>query len=198
MALPTLQDCKDYLRIQHSAEDTMLTAWLAMVTAAIQTELGRFITEQTAKEWEDRVENNHMYHSVRALIVPPENSPFDPASLTIEDTDSVALTDTVDYYAPITGLEGTIRARPGMSFSNGPYLLTANVGLETRADYATAVEPALSMAILDTIADWYQRRNPNATSESTGGGVSTSYDVSRGLSARALALLAPFKVMRIV
>lgn len=197
MALPTLQNCKDYLRIEHTAEDGMLATWLAMVTATVTTHLGRSIDEVTAKEWEDRIEHNRLYRSVTALIVPPENTPFDPATLTIADTDSVALSAAVDYYAPVTGQEGTIRARPGMSFSNGPYLLTADVGLATRTDYSTVVEPAISMAILDTVADWYQRRNPNATSETTGGGVSTSYDVSRGLSARALELLAPFRVLRI-
>jgi hypothetical protein len=141
MALPTVQDCKDYLRIEHDAEDTMLTSWLAMALAAATVELGRPITTVTAQEWEDRVENNAMYKSVTKLVIPPENSPFDPTSLAIEDVDAVALSSTVDYYAAVTGLEGTIRARPGMSFSNGPYTLTADVGLATRSDYSTVVEP---------------------------------------------------------
>ena len=197
MAALTVQNCKDYLRIQSTAEDAMLATWLAMVTAAVAVELGRPIATVTAQEWEDRVENNHMYHSVRNLVVPPENSPFDPATLTIEDVDALTLSSTTDYYAAVTGLEGTIRARPGMSFSNGPYTLTADVGLETRSDYSTVVEPVINMAILDTVADWYQRRNPNATSESTGGGVSTSYSVTQGLSARAKELLDPYRAVRI-
>jgi hypothetical protein len=132
------------------------------------------------------------------LIIPPENSPFDPTTLVVADTDALVLSATTDYYPAVTGFEGTVRARPGISFSNGPYALTADVGLATRSDYATVVEPVLNMAILDTIADWYQRRNPNATSESTGGGVSTSYSVTQGLSARARELLVPYKVIRIL
>lgn len=198
MALPTLADAKNYLRIQSTAEDAMLTTWLAMAVAAVTVELGRPITTVTAQEWEDRVENNAMFKSVTHLVIPPENSPFDPTTLAIEDTDAVTLSSTTDYYAAVSGLEGVIRARPGITFANGPYTLTANVGLATRSDYTTVVEPVLSMAILDTVADWYQRRNPNATSESTGGGVSTSYAVTQGLSARAKALLAPYKALRIV
>jgi hypothetical protein len=196
MALLTVDDAKDYLKIQHDAEDTMLEGWLAMAFAACQNELGRPIETVDDTSWRDMAATGRLYGAVRTLEVPPQYRPFDVGSLVILDVDGVTLLDTEDYWPPLTGMEGVIEARPGMSFANGPYMLTADVGLETRADYSTIIEPAVNAATLDVLADRYQHRNPNATSESAGGGVSESYELKDGLTARARSLLAPFKARR--
>jgi hypothetical protein len=48
----------------------------------------------------------------------------------------------------------------------------------------------LDAAVLDWMADRYQNRNPAATNEATGGGVSASY--TTGLPQRLIDLLAPW------
>lgn len=65
---------------------------------------------------------------------------------------------------------------------------------EDHPDYADRIEPALSAAIRDTVGDYYQRRNPSASYESAGGGVSVTYaPTSLGLPLRIQAALAPLK-----
>lgn len=198
MALPSVQDCKDYLRIQHTAEDTMLTTWLLIAQARVEAALGRPIALVSDQTWTDDVENRTLYncHPTRRLVIPAQYSPIDPATLVIADVDANVLDPLVDYYAPVTGWEGVVTARPGITFANGPYAFVADVGLETAADYATRIEPVVSAAILDVVADWYQRRNPNAGSESTGGGVSTTY-VKWGMPDRAVEAVQQWAVMRV-
>jgi hypothetical protein len=193
MALLTVAQCKDFLRIEHTAEDTPLALWLAMAFAQCEAELGRPIAG-VSRSWTDDACSHRAYGIVDQLIVPV--TPFDIATLAIEDTDGLTLTTTDDYYAPVTGWEGVVRARPGISFSNGPYTLTATVGLDEAAEYATLIEPMLNAAMLDVVSDRWHRRNANATSESTGGGVSTSYMPS-GLPTRAAELLNPWRLIRI-
>ena len=88
----------------------------------------------------------------------------------------------------------SITALPDVAFDTWPYTIVATVGLSVRSDYALVVEPAVFQAILDIGADLYQRRSPAATSETTGGGVSSSY--VGGMPQRAADLLAPFRMAR--
>lgn len=192
MALPTIIDVKRYLRVQTTAEDTLLTALLASATQLVEAYLGRPILTVAARAMTDEGKTLTAYGVVTKLLVPV--TPYDAATLAITDADGTALTLTTDYRVgdPWTG---EVFAAVGTSFPNGPYTLTADVGLETASDYATRIEPVLFVCILDVVADLWHRRNPAASTESTGGGVSTTY-TAEGIPARTAAMLAPFRVVR--
>lgn len=196
MALPVAADLRAVLRIQTTGEDTFLTWLLTRATAIVQGLLGRPILKVTDYAWVDELENHRAFSARTKLTVPV--FPFDPSTLAIEDADGVELVLDTDYRAP-KGWDSLIRAVNGTAFTNAPYTVTADVGLETSTApaYSTAIEPVIAAAILDVAADMYQRRNPAASSESTGGGVSTSY-VSDDVIARVRGMLAPFTVVRVV
>ena len=192
MALPSVADLKLVLRIQGTAEDTLLTALLARAQAGVESELGRPVTaaESTWTDWGDSAAFDGVLRTLQIPVVPCE-----PTSLVIEDADGVTLDPAVAYYEPTSPWAATVRARPGMTFPVAPYTLTADVGLSADARYATVIEPVIAAAILDVAADLYQRRSAAASNESTGGGVSTSY-ANVGLPARVREMLSPWKAGR--
>lgn len=198
MALPTVDDIKLVLKIQYAAEDTMLAGMYARACALIIGVLGRPY-EAVSRTWVDEGGMVRAYGSLRSLEIPV--TPIDPASLVIEDADGEILAVDADYRAP-RSWDGVVRASSGCSFGNPPYTLTANVGLSAsygsdgQIDYATVIEPTVGQALIDTVADWYQRRNPAAAGEGTGGGVSTSWQKA-GLPDRvkeALGLWSPPRI----
>lgn len=194
MALLTVSQVKDYLRIQHTAEDTPLALWLSMALAQVEAELGRPIAA-ASRTWRDNGETNRAYGQVSRLIVPV--TPFTLNTLAIVDGDSLALVAATDYRAPVSVWEGVIEAMPGISFGNGPYALTATVGLSAAAEYSTVIEPTINAALLDLVSDRWHARNPRATSEGAGGGVTTSYAVSEGMPARVRQMLNPWRLIRV-
>jgi hypothetical protein len=48
--------------------------------------------------------------------------------------------------------------------------------LAAHPEYSTRIEPALNQDIVDFVAHLYKNRSPNATSESSGGGISEGWD----------------------
>jgi hypothetical protein len=112
-------------------------------------------------------------------------------ALELTDDDGDVLVEDSDYRIDLrTGrITGINRG-----FATWPYSITATVGLSAHPDYELRIEPVINAAILDLAADLYQRRSPAATSESTGGGVSTSYAV--GMPQRVKDMLAPFVMAR--
>jgi len=198
MTLPTVADIKAVLKIQHSAEDTMLAGMHARACALIIGALGRPY-EAVSRTWVDECGHVRAYGVIRSLNVPV--TPIDPASLVIEDADGEILVAGTDYRAPLAW-DALVRAKPGVCFGNPPYTLTANVGLSAsygsdgQIDYATVIEPVLAQALIDTVADFYQRRNPAAAGESDGGGVSTSWQKA-GLPDRVKETLGLWAMPRV-
>lgn len=188
MALPTVQNCKDYLRIEHTAEDTMLAGWLAQAIAAVEAYIGRPIAILTRTFTID--ESALAPHKIVVPLFPiaSDDSSAGTSDLTLEDADATALVEGTDYR--LDTRTGVITAI-GSCFANYPYTIVADVGLAALPEYATHVEPAVSAAILDVVADRYQRRNPAASQESTGGGVSSSF-AQVGLPDRVREALAPW------
>ena len=193
MALPTVAQVKAVLRIQHTAEDTLLQGMLDRACALIVAHMGRPY-EAEERTWIDEGGRVRAYGGLTSLTIP--TGPIDPTTLVIEDADGEILVAATDYRAPVA-TDGVIRAARGTTFANAPYTLTADVGLSARADYATLVEPVLSQAVIDCVSDWWARRNPNATSETTGGGVSTSW-LTEGLPPRVCMALSSFTAPRVV
>jgi hypothetical protein len=192
MALPSLQQVKDRLRIEHDVEDDDLTLMMASALATITEAVGRPLTA---------TERTFTIECPASLAYPYESYapachsfflplyPVDPDSVTIEDVDEVAL----DEFR-VNGITGQIRTT-GSAFSNFPLTVTADVGLDLMDDYATRVEPKLAQAFLDLCADWYQRRNPGALAEGAGGGVITQWQ-TLGVPERIRAQLSAFRLAK--
>jgi hypothetical protein len=183
VALPTVTDLKSYLRIESNAENTLLTALLARaqaqvelwidcpVTAVSQTSIDRALTLAD--------------YPVMSLVFP--RRPIAVTSIT--DGDGVVV-PTDEYW--VDGAAGMIYAEPGYSFANGRYTITANCGLSLSQHYALW-EPVISQCIIDLAADLYQKRTPNAASE-TSAATTITWDVSRDTAARVLKVLRALKL----
>lgn len=183
MALPTVTDCKTYLRIQTTGDDTMLTAALAQATADVQQFVGPIASAEVVMTDEAEALGKRvitLFCSVRPLAI---------ASVVIEDADGTEV--DADTYR-VDGVTGVIRAVKGHWFDNGPYTITADAGWAEHPQYDDLIEPVLSSAILDLVAERYQHRNPLSVGESDTG-VSRSYaDRSMPLRVRrALLNLRP-------
>lgn len=193
MALVDVSAIKDYLKIQGSAEDTPLAAWRLSAIAEVEAELGMPI---------ETIERTFVIEApiggcLRKLFVPlfpvaVENSSAQTADLALTDGNGNTLVEDTDFRLDVRN--GVITPLTG-SFSTFPYTIECSVGLSALTEYTERVEPVVNAAILDTIADRYQRRNPAATSEGAGGGVVQSY--TGGLPQRVRDLLAPFRVFPI-
>lgn len=187
MALPDVDDVKAYLGIEHADEDAVLEQLLAQALALVEAYLRRPITAAAGTQYDvpvRRVDGRDvLFVDVYPIAAATEQTP-----LTVTDADDETV-DAATYR--LDAFRGTLTAKSGESFSNGPYTVVAHAGLSARADYATGVEPLISAAIIDVVADRYQRRNPAASTE-TDGDVSTSYR-DPGIPERALAMLAPYR-----
>lgn len=182
MALPTTADLKSYLRIETSAEDTLIAALLGRAKAMLEmwTDTPITATSQTAIDRADALDM-----PVTSLVFPRR-----PCVVTaIADSDGTAVA-VADYW--VDGRSGVIYGKDGATFPYGPYTITANVGLSLRQDYA-ALEPLLNEAILDLAADLYQRRTPGAAAE-TAAGTSVTWDASRETVARVMKTLRLLKL----
>lgn len=174
MTLPVTADLKSYLRLETTDEDTLCDALLARAQAAVETYIGRPLVAVPDLVTVDEAVTQELYGRVTTLQT--DLWPINAASVAVGDVDGVAV-DPTTYR--VVAARGQIVGLPGVSFVHGPYTITYTAGLSTDPFYATRIEPLASAAILDTAADLFQRRNPAATQEASGGGVSTSYAVTQ-------------------
>lgn len=180
MALPTVQDLKNYLRIEINTEDALCVTLLARATAMLETWIDVPIVARS-RTVIDRAEG---LNPARSLIFP--GRPI--GSVTVVDGNGTLVTDyTVD------AASGLIYATNGYRFVQGPYQLTAFCGLSLRSDYAI-LEPLISGMIIDLASDLYQRRTPGASNE-TGAGTSISWDASRETVARIMKSLRALRLV---
>ena len=184
MALPTVSNLKDYLRIETTAEDTLLQALLDRAKAQLEVWIDTPITATNVTAVD------------RADVITPQVAtslifPQRPIASSITVVDSEGTTVPATEYT-VNKASGVIYANEGYSFPYGPYTITATCGLSLRGDYAR-IEPMLAQCIIDLAADLYQKRTPNASSESAAG-TSISWDVSRETAARVLKTMRAFKL----
>lgn len=203
MALPTLTDVKNYLRIETTAEDTVVTAILGSANGLVNSLLDRPITA---------VSRTYIVEDRRSASLGLSRLSYDPPAATylripdapVDITQTITITDrwgtvldaSLYRVEAATGIvrSGNATSPYATGFSAFPYTIVATTGLATRADYSTVVEPAIFQAILDVAADLYQRRNPAATDENDGIGGNIRYGRSEEtIPSRALALLAPYR-----
>ena len=177
MALPTVSDLKSYLRIESTAEDTLLAALMLRAKAMLEQWIDVPLTAE-AQTSVDRAEA--LAVPVTSLVFP--RRPFTVTS--VVDSDGVTV-PSADYY--VDGKSGIIYGKTGITFPFGPYTINATCGLTLRSDYAR-LEPLLAEAIIDLAADLYQRRTPGASSE-TAAGTTVQWDASRETVARIMKTL---------
>lgn len=194
--LPQLADAKAYLRqTDTTVEDTLIQALLDRAYGVVQGWLSRPIISV-----QDTFIVEHRGQATRAL---------DVGTSPIDTTQPITVVDGAGFTIPANEIRANaklgllFRAPAGFATVSPqfswfwecfPYTVTLSSGLSARADYALVVAPSVGAAILDCVADAFQRRNPAATSESAGGGVSQSFpQVNVGLTARAMQYLAPFR-----
>lgn len=194
MALPTVADCKNYLRIEHTAEDAMLAVWLAQAIALVEAELGRpilYLKNRSFSIDASALAPHKLLVPLSPIAVADSSATTDDLLLT--DADGTVLVEGTDYRLDVR--TGVITALQGC-FSRYPYTVVADVGLQALPEYLTHVEPAVSGAILDVVADRYQRRNPAATNEAVGADASAAFTTfAPGLPARVVAALAPWRLV---
>lgn len=183
MALPSVTDLKSYLRIESNAENTLLTALLARAQAQVELWIDCPVTA-VSQTYVDRAETDADY-PVTSLVFP--RRPI--AEVSIVDVDG-ATVPTTDYW--VSGATGVIYAESGCAFSNGRYTITASCGLSLSQHY-TLWEPVIAQCIFDLAADLYQKRTPNAASE-TSAATTITWDVSRDTAARVLKVLRALKL----
>lgn len=194
----TLRLVKQYLRLQTDAEDLLLLSLINSATAVVEAWIGRPIEVRPMTFTDEgRDALGGPSKTLRISVTPI-------ASLTsIVDEKGDALT-LADYR--LNSQTGIIVAKDHTPFMHGPYTITAVVGLSTTTEYTLGASSVLQQAVVDTVADLYQRRNPVAMREAEGGGIAVDYaDQKRGvgadnaredlLPARVTAMLAPFRML---
>lgn len=193
MALPDLADLKRYVRKQTTDEDTLLAAILAQAKAMAAAFVRRPIIAEERTFVMVRPSDSP-YRSIGTVhlpVYPIADESSDVSAIVITDDEGDELVVDTDYRVDLrTGRISGIDS----AFTVWPYTIVATVGLSAHPDYEDLIEPVISAAILDIAADLYQRRNPAATNESTGGGVSTSY--AGGIPERVKDMLRPFVMVR--
>jgi hypothetical protein len=162
--LPTKDDAKAYLRLEHDDEDTVVLRLLAGAKADIENILGYALTA-VARTHIDYDEGD-TYGHVSQLALPGPFKTSSPAPV-VTDRDG-ATVDAASYYLDDRGLR--LLARPGFAFRHRPYSIVATVGLSAHPDYSSRLEAIASTAILELVAHRHLNRNPGMSSETDEGG----------------------------
>ena len=180
MALPTVAQLKSTLRVETTAEDALFTLWLARATALVEGLLGKPIV--AVAQTVIVCPHPHPVTGLYRLMLPYPFSAI--TTITDDEGDTVSSGDfTLDGQAGFLTFDEDATV-PGYC------TVTLTAGWSLQTGYATKAEPLIAAAITDTVADWYQRRNAGATSE-TESAASVTYSAGLGLPARVIASLDP-------
>jgi hypothetical protein len=186
VALPTVNDLKAYLRIEHTAEDALLAALLIRARTMLELWVDCPITGVARTAYDPP--GGQCQPTLTALVFPWRPLAASAVIVNSEGTTIDASTYRVDRRS------GMIYAKPGESFLSGPFAITATVGLDQWDEYATSIEPLLGQVIIDLAADLYTRRTPMAVSE-TGAGTTVAWEPSRACVQRSLETVRTLKLM---
>lgn len=186
MALPSVLDLKEYLRIEHTSEDALIKQLLQRAVSTVEMYLGQVpitaISGQTAIDPSQDVVAPSS--AVTRLLLP-----YRPIAVQSVVSASGETVPSTDYL--VRAAYGFIDAVSGVSFDDGPYTITYQYGLSLMPTYQT-FSPVINAAIIDVAADLYQRRTSSATS-TTSNGTSISWDVSSAVAARVAGTLRAFR-----
>lgn len=188
--IPTLSEFKAYGRIEHDAEDVLLTALLARAVSTFEF-LCDLPVQAAALTWTDDPLTNSdqgprpSTRYARALVLPHRG-----VTVTTITDGTGAVVSPADYRVnPFTGM---VYAENGTAWTAGPYTISYAAGMDLLPP-ATGLAPAITAAILDIALDYYQRRTPGAASESAAQS-SITWDVSRDVLLRVEPLVRRIKL----
>lgn len=185
MALPTLQDLKDYCKVETTVEDAMLARLLDQALGLAQGRLSCPIVAR-AETFTVRCRGHVL---ARAIAAPAAPLALSPAPV-VADRWGVVV-DPAKY--SVDQRTGIFERLDWCYWDRGPYAIAVTWGLSVLPEYGIEVEPAIGGAIVDIAAFLYQNRNPAARGESAGGGVSTQVDPAV-LEARVAGALGPLLI----
>lgn len=148
----SLDEAKLHLRVDHDDDNTLIEAFIDAATSHLDGYtgiLGRCLVEQT---WSIDFDS---FHECMVLPLAPL---MEVASITWRNEAGQIATIDDDEYVVDTDAGGVprIRFRNGYSFPSGLYE-SAAVSVTFKAGYAE-VPPAIKVAILLMVSNWYQNR----------------------------------------
>lgn len=190
------------LKIETDAEDEDLENKINQAEAAIRGYVRRPLTLE-AFQWILERPKEYGWKAIRMLTLPiyplaeagmSAGSYSADGDLEILDTND-DLVSTDDYR--VERKTGLVYARGSYQFTGYPYVINAVAGLGGRPDYETYAVPLIRAGIFDMLRSLYLQRNPNAQTESTGGGISTTY-FPDGVPKRIKEMLKPLRMERVV
>ena len=169
MSLPDETEIKSYLRISTDVEDDLLFT-LNQTARAITTSYLGVPLESDSRTFKGRYPREGLRREAATQLV----IPVVPCSTTatITDFDDVEVDSTTYTIDERTGFVDTV---PFEVFDSAPYTIVVNVGWQHHPNYTDDIEPLLRQAILDLASDMWNRRNPGAEYEQSGGQVSITY-----------------------
>lgn len=174
MALPTDLEIKSYLRLDTDEEDLLIFA----LNQTAQGIVSRYLRVPLASE--------SRTFTGRYPVIGPRRERWErltipvlpcDTSATITDVDGTTISSATYTIDPRTGTVDIARLA---AWDNPPYTITVSVGWTFDPNYDTDVDPVLRQAIIDIAADLWNRRNPGATFEQSGGQVSVQYEQNAG------------------
>jgi hypothetical protein len=169
-------DLRGYQRIPSDVEQAVCEEIIADAKAGIEAYVGYPILAVT-RSYDLKPSCHPVYGNPFVVLVTP-SYPFrftDEAGHGVTDNEGTALDlDDLD----VSGHIGVIRMADGTRFTQPWYRITASFGWDTHPEYAARIESQFRRLILETASDYYQRRNPNLATQSSGGGVSNTYTVT--------------------
>jgi hypothetical protein len=198
----TVDEAKFDLKIDDDVEDADVESKINSAEAACQAYVRRPLTLE-AFSWVLEAPKELGLRVIRVLACPiyPLASPGASAGNYSADGDVEILDGEGDLVSSadyrVERRTGLIYANAGEQFSLYPYTINAVAGCGARPDYLTFVVPLVKGAVLDTLRDFYLKRNPTAQTESTGGGVATNY-FNDGLPKRVKESLDAIRMKRLV
>jgi hypothetical protein len=170
VALATADDCKDYLRVETTAEDDLFTSMRARVIGSIEQELGYPLTAAALTHTDYNEKDN--YGQMPVLTLPGPFKTTSPAPVVTDVNGSTV--DSATYDLDARGMK--IRAKSGVSFSARPYSILATIGLSAHPDYATRLEAIANQAIVDFVAHLWRNRLVGVSSIAEEGGSAQTFE----------------------
>lgn len=169
-AIVSVQNVKDYLRIETDAEDALIAELILEATGNVESMVGPSLTHRSVT-WYDDAQTMRLNTGVTNLML--KFTPINESTLVVTDTNNEVV--PADSYT-IRQDEGLVKARtsnftqgPAWSFSNGPYKLTCVAGYDTSPTYAGVELPMIKSLLVDYTAFLWQQRTLGTSSEQASG-----------------------------
>jgi hypothetical protein len=174
MSLPIWNDLKGYQRIPSDAEQAVCEEILADAKAGIEAYVGYPILAVT-RSYDIKPSCHPVYGNPHYVLVTPSYPMAFSDAIAEHGVEDDEATEVLLADLEVFGHLGVIRMLDGTRFTRPWYRITAAFGWSTHPEYARRIESQFRRLILETASDFYQRRNPNLGTQSSGGGVSDGY-----------------------